>query len=212
MVTPNIRIVWNDLPSEVGAGAFPDGRVALDTETNGLDVNLSKLLMCQVGDAQGNVWLVRFDGKDYSAPNLKAILTDPKLTKLFHYARFDLAMLQGKLGITITNSFCTKIASKLTRPKAAKHNLWTLVKDYCGLALDKGAQMSDWAAPELTDIQVAYAASDVLYLHRLHDALSKELEGANLTAINTAALAWLPSRVAMDIKGLLAEDDLFAHH
>jgi ribonuclease D len=209
MPEQTIHIVWNDLPAGV---SFPDGRVAVDTETNGLDVNLSKLLMCQVGDGRGNVWLVRFDGSDYSAPNLKAVLTDPALTKIFHYARFDLAMLQGKLGITIPRFFCTKIASKLCRPKAAKHNLWTLVKDYCGTILDKGAQMSDWAAPELSEVQVAYAASDVLYLHRIHDALAKELADLGLTGTMDGALAWLPHRVNMDIRGLLAEDDLFAHH
>lgn len=209
MTAPNIQIVWNDLPAGL---TFPDGRVAMDTETNGLDVNLSKLLMCQVGDGQGNVWLVRFDGSDYTAPNLRALIADPTLMKMFHYARFDVAMLEGKLGVKVENIFCTKIASKLCRPKAAKHNLWTLVKDYCGVTLDKGAQMSDWAAPELSDVQIAYAASDVLYLHKIHDALSKELAEGGLTETMTAALAWLPSRVKMDMRGLLAEDDLFAHH
>lgn len=209
MTEPTISIVWNDLPPGL---TFADGRVAVDTETNGLDVNLSKLLMCQVGDGKGNVWLVRFDGTDYSAPNLRALIANPAVMKIFHYARFDIAMLEGKLGVTMRNFFCTKIASKLVRPKAAKHNLWTLVKDYCGLALDKGAQMSDWAAPELSEVQVAYAASDVLYLHRLHDALAKELEQAGLAGTMEGALAWLPHRVRMDIRGLLAEDDLFAHH
>lgn len=206
---PTIHIVWNDLPAGL---SFPDGRVAVDTETNGLDVVHSKLLMCQVGDGQGNVWLVRFDGSDYSAPNLRALVADPTLMKIFHYARFDIAMLEGRLGVKMENFFCTKIASKLCRPKAAKHNLWTLVKDYCGIALDKGAQMSDWAAPDLSDVQIAYAASDVLYLHKIHDALDKELHDGGLTATMAGALAWLPHRVAMDMKGLLAEDDLFAHH
>lgn len=209
MAEPHIHVVWNDLPSGL---TFPDGRVALDTETNGLDVVHSKLCMCQVGDGQGNAWLVRFDGSDYTAPNLRALIADPALMKIFHYARFDIAMLEGRLGVKMDNVFCTKIASKLVRPKAAKHNLWTLVKDYCGVALDKGAQMSDWSAPELSDVQVAYAANDVLYLHRLHEALSKELADGGLSDIMAAALAWLPQRVQMDIRGLLPEDDLFAHH
>lgn len=187
--------------------------VAIDTETNmSVDPVNAKMLMCQVGDGQGNAWLIRFDGTDFSAPNLKKLLLDASITKLFHFARFDLAMLQRHLGLgAITPVFCTKIASRLVRPGAGKHNLRTLVIEYAGITLDKGEQMSDWAAPELTESQKSYAASDVLYLHILHEKLSAELAAQNLAAVNAEALKFLATRVEMDLRAL-PEADLFSHH
>jgi ribonuclease D len=169
----------------------------------------------QVGNGQGEVWLIKFDvanGANYAAPNLRAILENPRLTKLFHYARFDVAMLQKHLGLNdIGPTFCTKIASKLARPTAGKHNLRTLVKEFLEIELDKTEQMSNWAAPELTESQKTYAASDVLYLHALTEKLTAIVAEADLTHALDQALRFLPTRVDMDLRGL-PEADLFSHH
>lgn len=207
---PSIHLCHHDLPDNL---SFPNGMVAIDTETNqSVDPVNAKMLLAQVGDGLGNAWLVKFDGNNYAAPNLKKLLLNPAITKLFHFARFDLAMLQRHLQTgPITSVFCTKIASRLVRPGAGKHNLRTLVIEYAGITLDKGEQMSDWAAPELTESQKAYAASDVLYLHTLHEKLSTELAAKDLTEVNDAALRFLATRVDMDLAGL-PEADLFSHH
>jgi ribonuclease D len=206
MMSPAVYLVDDDLPEGV---SFPDGRVAVDTETTGLEVTKVKLCLCQVGDGQGNVWLVKFRD-DYKAPRLKAVLGDAGLTKLFHFARFDVAILQHNLGIKVTPAFCTKIGHKLAHPSAPKHNLRALVQQYCGVTLDKGEQMSDWSAPELTESQKAYAASDVAYLHRIHDGLQRELADSGLAKVMADALAFLPARIDMDLRGL-PEQDLFSH-
>ncbi|NBV54598.1 MAG: ribonuclease D [Proteobacteria bacterium] len=206
---PNIILVHADLPANL---PFPTGMVAIDTETTGLSLQTDKLCLAQVSDGMGNVWLVKFDGQNYAAPNLKAMLQNPRLTKLFHFARFDLAMLQKHLSLPeITPTFCTKIASKLVRPTEGKHNLRTLVELYCGVLLDKGEQMSNWAAEELTESQKQYAASDVLYLHQIHQKLTEQLTEKNLNHTMHQALQFLPTRVQMDLLGL-PETDLFSHH
>lgn len=202
-----ITLVHDDLPDGLALPSI----IAVDTETTGLDVRQDKLCLCQVGDGEGNAWLVKF-GEDYSAPNLRRVLEDGKTLKLFHYARFDLAVLQRALGIPMVGPvFCTKIGSKLVRPTGAKHNLRTLVRDYCGVELDKSEQMSNWAAPELTESQQAYAASDVLYLHAIFSKMSTELAAANLASVMGEALRYLHTRVALDLRAM-PEDDLFAHH
>lgn len=210
-VSPTIHVVLNDLPSNL---TFPNGMVALDTETTGLSLVTDKLCLVQVGNGEGEVWLVKFDltNPNYTAPNLRAVLENPRLTKLFHYARFDLAMLQKHLGLDdIGPVFCTKLASKLVRPNASKHNLRALVAEYAGVELDKSEQMSNWAAPELTASQQAYAASDVLYLHTLTAKLTEELATQNLNHAYSQALQFLATRVALDLRGH-PETDLFAHH
>ena len=211
--TPKIHLVQNDLPAGI---TFNSGAVAIDTETTGLSLETDKLCLVQVGNGEGDAWLIKFDvasgAPDYSAPNLRAVLENPRLTKLFHYGRFDIAMLQKHLGIAdIGPIFCTKIASKLVRPAAGKHNLRTLVQEYAGVELDKTEQMSNWAAPTLTESQQAYAASDVLYLHILMEKLSAQAAEQGLNAILTQALRFLPTRVDMDLRGL-PESDLFGHH
>lgn len=205
----NITLVHNDLPAGL---QFPNGMVAIDTETTGLSLVTDRLCLAQVGDGLGNVWLVKFDGTNYAAPNLKAVLQNPRITKLFHFARFDLAMLQKHLGLgPIEPMFCTKIASKLARPTEGRHNLRTLCKLYLDVELDKTEQMSNWAAPELTESQMAYAASDVLYLHQLYTKLSEQLAEQGRNEIMHNALGFLPTRVQMDLLDL-PESDLFAHH
>ncbi|MFO0500264.1 MAG: ribonuclease D [Pseudomonadota bacterium] len=211
--TPTIHLVENDLPNGI---TFASGAVAIDTETTGLSLETDKLCLVQVGDGEGNAWLVKFDvaggSPNYSAPNLRAVLENPRLTKLFHFARFDLAMLQKHLGLSdIGPVFCSKIASKLVRPNEGKHNLRTLVQQYVGIELDKTEQLSNWAAPELSESQQAYAASDVLYLHILMEKLTAQAAEHNLTHVLDQALRFLPTRVEMDLRGL-PESDLFSHH
>jgi ribonuclease D len=203
---PLIELVHDDLPPDA---AFGDGVAAIDTETTGLSVTHDKLCLCQVGDSAGRVWLVKF-GADYAAPRLRALLADPGVLKIFHFARFDVAQLQRHLGVTVAPVFCTKIAHKLVKPDSTKHNLRTLVLEYCGVELDKGEQMSDWAAPELTAAQRKYAALDVFYLARVWEALREELARTGRAALMQAALDFLPARVEMDLAGL-PEGDLLAH-
>lgn len=211
----NVVLVPDDLPAGL---TFPGNVVAIDTETTGLSLFTDKLCLCQVGDNRGNVWLVKFDITQGEAayakcPNLKALLQNPAITKLFHYARFDLAMLQKNLNLAaITPMFCTKIASKLARTEEGKHNLRTLAHHYLGVTLDKSEQLSNWAAPELTESQMAYAASDVLYLAALHEKLTAELTATGRSGHMQAALDYLPTRVAMDLANLLPETDVFSHH
>lgn len=205
---PNIQVCHNDLPSGL---SFPNGMVAIDTETTGLSLQTDRLCLAQVGDGEGNVWLVKFDGTDYSAPNLRAVLENPRLTKLFHFARFDLAMLQKWLGLPeIHPAFCTKIASKLTQPGPGKHSLRTLCQQFLGVELDKTEQISNWAAPELTESQITYAASDVLYLHQLYTIMAEKLTEQSLNLAMHNALIFLATRVDLDLRGY-PETDLFSH-
>jgi ribonuclease D len=211
MNAPLIHLVPEDLPAGI---TFKDNLVAIDTETTGLSLTSDRLCLVQIGNGHNEAWLVKFDqnNPNYAAPNLRAVLTNLGLTKVFHYARFDVAMLQKHLNITsIGPVFCTKVASKLVRPQATKHNLRTLVADYAGVELDKTEQMSDWAAPVLSASQQAYAASDVLYLHTLATQLQAQLAAQNLIEAYQQALNFLATRVALDLRGF-PETDLFAHH
>ncbi|MFZ2587566.1 MAG: ribonuclease D [Alphaproteobacteria bacterium] len=212
---PVIQVVQGDLPDGV---VFADGIAALDTETTGLNVTGDKLCVCQVGDGRGNVWLIQFPN-GYDAPNLKALLQDPRVVKVFHFARFDVAVLQHNLKVMVGPFFCTKIASKLLHEARRvaggfddkpKHNLRGLVLKYCGIELDKTEQMSNWNVPELTESQKAYAASDVLYLHTLYTAMLDELAALDLNHMMQEALAFLRVRVEMDVRGF-SEGDVFAH-
>jgi ribonuclease D len=153
---------------------------------------------------------VKFKKDSYNAPNLQKLLADPKVTKLFHFGRFDIAIMQQYLGVTAAPVYCTKIASKLTRTFTNFHGLKNLCKDLLSVELDKQQQTTDWGADELTPEQMDYAASDVLYLHKLRDALNDMLAREGRTEMAQACFDFLPTRAVLDLKGW-AEEDIFSH-
>jgi ribonuclease D len=196
-----------DLPE----GVLAPGPVAVDTETMGLITLRDRLCVVQISDGKGDEHLVRFrNGSAFDAPNLKAVLADPARLKLFHFARFDLAAIEHYLGVTAAPVFCTKIASKLTRTFTDRHGLKYLVLELLGTDISKQQQSSDWGAPELTDAQRDYAASDVRYLHRLQAILAERLEREGRTAIAQACFDFLPARARLDLAGW-ADKDIFSH-
>lgn len=167
------NIFHNDLPPEMNF----EGSIAIDTEALGLNIVRDRLCLVQISDSEQNVYFVKFDGTDYSAPNLKKILEDQSITKIFHYARFDVAILCHYLKISqITPLFCTKIASKLVRTYTEHHGLKTLCKELLGVELEKESQSSYWAAKNLTEKQKKYAANDVLFLHEMKEILELRLK------------------------------------
>ena len=196
-----------DLP----AGVLADGPVAVDTETMGLVTQRDRLCLLQISDGRGDEHLVRFaNGSTYDAPNLKAVLADPARLKLFHFARFDLAALEHYLGVMAAPVFCTKIASKLTRTYTDRHGLKNLVEELLGATLSKQQQSSDWGAPDINEAQRDYAASDVRYLHRLHEVLVTRLAREGRTDMAQACFDFLPTRARLDLAGW-AEHDIFSH-
>ena len=197
-----------DLP----AGAFaPGAAVAVDTETMGLVTPRDRLCVVQISDGQGDEHLVRFAvGSRYDAPNLKAVLADPARVKLYHFARFDLAAIEYYLGVVAAPVFCTKIASKLTRTYTDRHGLKDLVRELLGEEISKQQQSSDWGAPELSDAQREYAASDVRYLHRMVAIFEQRLAREGRTGVAQACFDFLPARARLDLAGW-AERDIFAH-
>ncbi|MGN6496838.1 MAG: ribonuclease D [Tsuneonella sp.] len=197
-----------DLPADL---AFADGPLAVDTETMGLVTHRDRLCVVQLSDGHGDEHLVRFGpGSSYDAPNLKALLGDPNRLKLYHYARFDLAAILFYRGFEAAPVFCTKIASKLTRTYTDRHGLKNLVSELLAADISKQQQLSDWGAPDLTDAQREYAASDVRYLHRLREVLSERLEREQRTEIAQACFDFLPTRARLDLAGW-ADKDIFSH-
>lgn len=195
-----------DLPS----GALAPGAIAVDTETLGLVPARDRLCLVQLTDGQGDEHLVRFAPGAYAASNLRAALADPERVKVYHFARFDLAVIRHYLGVTAAPVFCTKTASRLVRTYTDRHGLKDLVREYLGIEISKQQQSSDWGAPELSDAQREYAASDVRYLHRLMDILKERLERENRTALAEACFAFLPWRAELDLAGW-PDIDIFAH-
>jgi ribonuclease D len=196
-----------DLP----AGVLAPGPVAVDTETMGLITARDRLCVVQISDGRGDEHLVRFaNGSSYDAPNLKEVLGDPTRLKLFHFARFDLAAIYHYLGVMATPVFCTKIASKLTRTYTDRHGLKNLVNEMLGAEISKQQQSSDWGAPQLSDAQRDYAASDVRFLHRLHEQLVEMLAREGRSEIAEACFAFLPTRARLDLAGW-ADRDIFSH-
>ena len=196
-----------DLPE----GVLAPGPVAVDTETMGLQLPRDRLCVVQISDGGGDEHLVRFaPGSDYAAPNLKAVLADSARLKLYHFARFDLASIQAFLGVVAAPVYCTKTASRLVRTYTDRHGLKDLVREVLGQEISKQQQSSDWGAPELSDAQKDYAASDVRFLHALKEKLDVRLEREGRTALAQACFDFLPHRAALDLAGW-AEQDIFAH-
>jgi len=201
-----IKLHKGDLP----AGVTFSGSVAVDTETLGLNPLRDRLCLVQLSGGDGNAHLVQFDGADYAAPRLKALLIDPAVTKIFHYARFDVAVLKHYLGVETAPLYCTKIVSKLVRTYTDRHGLKDLVSELAGVELDKQQQSSDWAAASLSDKQRQYAASDVLHLHAVKAKLDMMLDREGRRAAAEAAFKFLPTRASLDLNGF-GEHDIFAH-
>ena len=196
-----------DLP----AGVLAPGPVAVDTETMGLVTPRDRLCVVQISDGQGDEHLIRFaPGSRYDAPNLKAVLADPARVKLYHFARFDLAAIEHYLGVVAAPVFCTKIASKLTRTYTDRHGLKDLVRELLGEEISKQQQSSDWGAPELSEAQRDYAASDVRYLHRMVAIFEERLVREGRMAIAQACFDFLPTRARLDLDGW-ADRDIFTH-
>jgi ribonuclease D len=184
--------------------------VAIDTETLGLNPLRDRLCLAQLSAGDGICHAVQFAPGEYEAPNLKRLLADPAVLKIFHFARFDVAMFRQYLGVTTTPVYCTKIASRLVRTYTDRHGLKDLVKELLGVELSKEQQSSDWGAPHLTEKQLSYAASDVAYLHKLKQALDTMLAREGRTALAQACFDFLPVRTDLDLKGW-SDTDIFAH-
>ena len=206
-----IQLHKHDLPADLDLGPI----VAIDTETMGLRPHRDRLCLVQLSSGDGTAHLVQIippsmGGKGADCPNLKALLTNPQVVKLFHFARFDIAALENGLGVVTAPVICTKIASKLVRTYTDHHGLKDLVRELLGVELSKDQQSSDWGAPTLTEKQLAYAASDVAHLHKLKEALDAMLAREGRTALADACFGFLPTRAELDLGGW-GEVDIFAH-
>lgn len=206
MAAPGIKLHKGDLPAGV---KFPNG-VAIDTETQGLNPQRDRLCLVQLSAGDGTAHLVQLEAGNYAAPNLKALLSDKGALKIFHFARFDLAVLEKYLGVMCDPVFCTKIASKLVRTYTDRHGLKDLCNELLGIELSKQQQSSDWAARELSESQLAYAAADVLHLHKIKARLDDMLAREGRTQLAAAAFGFLPTRARLDLAGF-GEDDIFSH-
>jgi ribonuclease D len=202
-----IRLHRGDLPdlSRYGGGA-----IAIDTETMGLDPHRDRLCVVQLSPGDGSADVVQIPPGGSGAPNLTKLLVDGAILKIFHFARFDLGVLQQRLGIMPAPVYCTKIASRLARTYTDKHGLKDLVREVLGVDLSKQQQLSDWGAEALTDAQVAYAAADVLHLHALKEKLDAMLVREGRAELAAACFRFLPDRARLDLGGWAAED-IFAH-
>jgi ribonuclease D len=202
----NIRLHRGDLPSELTMGPI----VAVDTETMGLNPLRDRLCLVQLSSGDGNCELVQIPTEVRKAANLQRLLEDPRILKIFHFARFDVAALKHGLGIDCRPLYCTKIASKLARTFTDRHGLKDLCKELLGVELSKQQQSSDWGAPQLTQEQQRYAASDVLHLHALRAKLDEMLVREGRKALAEACFSFLSTRADLDLAGW-AEPDIFAH-
>ena len=203
-----IRIHRGDLPDLAHYASVQS--IAIDTETMGLSLTRDRLCLVQLSPGDGSADVVQIPAQAADAPNLKRLLADANVLKIFHFARFDLGMLQKNLGVMPAPVYCTKIASRLTRTYTDKHGLKDLVREVLGHDLSKQQQSSDWGAAALTDAQVSYAASDVFYLHALKEKLDVMLAREGRDKLAAACFRFLPDRVRLDLAGF-AEEDIFAH-
>lgn len=201
-----IRLHRGDLPD---LSAYK-GAVAIDTETMGLDPHRDRLCVVQLSPGDGSADVVQIAAGQAKAPNIERLLTDPSKVKIFHFARFDLGMLARHFGVMAGPVYCTKIASRLARTYTDKHGLKDIVRELLGVDLSKQQQLSDWGADELSDAQVAYAATDVLHLHALMDKLDTILAREGRNELAAACFRFLPDRVRLDMAGW-AEQDIFSH-
>lgn len=201
-----IELHEGDLPERVRLGTA----IAVDTETMGLNPARDRLCLVQLSGGNGDCHIVRLAKGRYEAPRLKALLADPAVTKIFHFARFDVAVLRRFLNVTATPIYCTKIASRLVRTFTDRHGLKDLCKDLLGVELSKEQQSSDWGAGELTPAQLKYAASDVLHLHALRARLDEMLAREGRRELAEACFRFLPVRAELDLAGW-GEEDIFAH-
>ncbi|CAM9680372.1 unnamed protein product [Phaeothamnion confervicola] len=202
----NIDLHTGDLPDNISFG----DSVAIDTETMGLNPLRDRLCLVQLSDGKGTVHLVRFERGDYAAPNLCRLLRDPKVLKIFHFARFDVATLKHHLGADTAPIYCTKIASRLVRTYTDRHGLRDVTKDLLGHEISKQQQSSDWGDPNLNEAQLKYAASDVVHLHSLRAKLDSMLAREGRSAMAKACFDFLPVRAQLDLLGW-AEMDIFSH-
>ncbi len=201
-----IELHKGDLPDGL---KFPDG-VAIDTETQGLNPLRDRLCVAQLSNGDGVCHLVQFAPDDYAAPNLRKLLTDPDVAKIFHFARFDVAILKQYLDVTVNPVYCTKIASKLVRTYTDRHGLKDVTKELLGIDLSKEQQSSDWAAEELSAEQLRYAAADVLNLHAIRERLNVMLMREGRMELAEQCFGFLPARAELDLAGW-SETDIFSH-
>jgi ribonuclease D len=202
---PTVELYQGDLPP----GRFSGSSVAIDTETMGLDPYRDRLCLVQLSEGDGRAVLVQLSG-NYDAPELKRLLADESVLKIFHFGRFDMAVLKHYLGVMPRPVYCTKVASKLARTFTDRHGLKDLCRELLGIELSKQQQSSDWGAPELTPEQLVYAASDVLHLHALRAKLDAMLRREGREGLARACFEFLPTRAELDLRGW-SEIDPFAH-
>ncbi len=202
-----IHLYQGDLPDGLSLGPV----VAIDTETMGLDPRRDRLCLVQLSSGDGHAHLVQIAKGQTRAPNLEAMLTDPAVVKLFHYGRFDIAAMKAAFGVTTAPVWCTKIASKLVRTFTDRHGLKYLVQDMAGVDLSKQQQTSDWGSASLTDAQREYAASDVLYLHKVKAELEARLTREGRMDLALRCFAFLPTRAELDLLGWVEPTDVFNH-
>jgi ribonuclease D len=202
-----LHLYKGDLPDGLNLGPV----VAIDTETMGLDPRRDRLCLVQLSSGDGNAHLVQIAKGQTRAPNLERLLTDPGVTKLFHYGRFDIAMMKAAFGVVTAPVWCTKIASKLVRTFTDRHGLKYLLVDLAGVDISKQQQTSDWGAETLTDAQKEYAASDVLYLHKLKSELEIRLTREGRLDLAMRCFDFLPTRAELDLLGWDEPNDLYHH-
>jgi len=200
-----ITLHKGDLPEGLDLGPV----IAVDTEAMGLNPLRDNLTLVQISAGDGKAHIVQLS-RDYDCPNLKALLTDPKVLKIFHFARFDVVMMKRWMGITCAPIWCTKIASRLARTYTDKHGLKDVAREVAGVDMSKAQQSSDWGQDKLTDAQIQYAASDVLYLHQIKAGLEAMLEREGRKELAEACFAFLPVRADLDLAGW-PDEDIFAH-
>jgi ribonuclease D len=207
MVIDRIQLYKNDLPD----GLEIIGDLAIDTEAMGLNNKRDRLCLIQISDEAGNVYIVQIEKGITSAPNLEKLLSGPDTQKIFHFARFDVAVIYQYLGILVNNVFCTKIASKLVRTYTDSHGLKDICRELLSIQVSKQQQSSDWGAAELSKDQKIYAANDVIHLHKLRDIFNVLLVREGRMELAQSCFDFIPNRAKLDLAGW-SEVDIFAHH